>query len=255
MRKILIVHGLPDQETSYKETLKAEGFNTYLTAGEKNGISIAVTYLPDIIICDICNPESELKVVKELSHNNATLSIPLIVLTDIKQLIHSRTLMELGADDVIVKPVAGEPVLKSIQSRLKKLEALKEKLIYKLTYIESENKTAQKKNDHLLIKIGNDLKFIEYSSIVYIIALKEYTKLVLEDGCKLIVRKSIRNWIDTLPPKDFLRIHRATIVNIWHLQKIEKCGLRSYCVYMKNISKPFQLSQRYGNIMRKTFKG
>ena len=110
-----------------------------------------------------------------------------------------------------------------------------------------------KKIDHILIKIGANLKLIEFSRIVCISALKEYSKVTTDDGCKIVVRKSIRNWVETLPAKDFLRIHRATIVNMLFLDKIEKAGFRSYNVYLKNISTPFPISQRYGNIMKKTF--
>jgi hypothetical protein len=37
------------------------------------------------------------------------------------------------------------------------------------------------------------------------------------------------------------------------LDRIEKAGFRSYNVYLKNLSTPFPISQRYGNIMKKTF--
>jgi len=37
------------------------------------------------------------------------------------------------------------------------------------------------------------------------------------------------------------------------LDKIEKAEFRSHNVYLKNIPTPFPISQRYGNIMKKTF--
>jgi two-component system LytT family response regulator len=161
--------------------------------------------------------------------------------------------MELGADDFLVKPINEASLLRSVNRRLKKIDSIKTNLTDKIISTENLSSNGSKKVDHLLVKIGNKLKLIEFSKIVCITALKEYSKLITADGCKVIIRKSIKNWVDTLPANDFLRIHRGTIVNMQYLDKIEKSGFRSYNVYLKNISTPFPISQRYGNIMRKTF--
>jgi DNA-binding LytR/AlgR family response regulator len=37
-----------------------------------------------------------------------------------------------------------------------------------------------------------------------------------------------------LPPKTFVRVHRSNIINLNHIQKIEKYGKESYLVILKN---------------------
>jgi DNA-binding LytR/AlgR family response regulator len=253
LKKILLINSNQDLESEFQEILETAGYGTYIAAGEYDGLKIAERYSVDAIVCELDDYEKELKVIKTLNQNPVTEYIPLLLLTSTGQLAHVRAAMELGADDVLVKPFKIESLLRSIKIRLRKIDTLKEKLTEKIISTESAFSEHQKKADHVLIKIGKKLRIIEYSSIVCITALKEYSEIFVEDGSKIVVRKSIRNWIETLPSKDFLRIHRATIVNMTFLDKIEKSGNRGYCVYLKNIPSAFPMSQRYGNLMRKNF--
>ncbi len=253
MKKILLIHGNTEQNFEFQSVLEIEGFNTYITIGESDGLKIADRYMPDIIICDLDNYENELGVVKKLNENISTECIPLLIITSTTNNAHIRAEMELGADDVLVKPIIYKSLLRSINKRLRKIEVLRAHLTDKIISSENAFSSQTKKIDHVLVKIGTNLKLIEFSRIVCISALKEYSKVIIDDGSKVVVRKSIKNWVETLPAKDFLRIHRATIVNMLFLDRIEKAGFRSYNVYLKNLSTPFPISQRYGNIMKKTF--
>lgn len=253
MKKILLIQSNHDHDSEFQEVLENAGYGTYIAAGESDGLKIAERYSADAIVCELDDFEKELKLIKELNQNQVTEYIPLLLITSTGRLQHIRAAMELGADDVLVKPFHTDSLLRSINIRLRKVDILKEKLTDKIISTESAFSEKQKRTDHILVKIGKKLKIVEYSSIVCITALKEYSKLITEDGSKIIVRKSIRNWVETLPGKDFLRIHRATIINMTFLDSIEKNGNRSYFVHLKNIPDAFPMSQRYGNIMRKTF--
>ncbi len=253
MKKILIIQSNQEQDFEFQNVLETSGFKTYITAGETDGLKIAKRYLPDLIISAVDSYEKELKIIKALNDNTSTECIPLLIITSTGLPAHIRAAMELGADDVLVKPFYGETLLASIKKRLRKIEVIKEKLTERIISTENAFSNQSRSPDHILIKIGTKLKLIEFASIICITALKEYSKVLTEDGCKIIVRKSIRNWVETLPANNFLRIHRATIVNMTYLEKIEKSGFRSYNVHLRNIAAPFPISQRYGNIMRKTF--
>jgi len=253
LKKILLIQSGQDHDSEYQEVLENAGYGTYIAAGESDGLKISERYSVDAIVCELDDYEKELQVIKTLNQNPVTEYIPLLLLTSTSQLAHVRAAMELGADDVLIKPFNKESLLRSIKIRLRKIDTLKEKLTEKIISTESAFSEHQNKIDHLLVKIGKKLKIVEYSNIVCITALKEYSKIIVEDRSKIVVRKSIRNWVELLPSKNFLRIHRATIINMTFLDKIEKNGSRGYCVYLKNIPDAFPMSQRYGNLMRKTF--
>jgi two-component system LytT family response regulator len=253
LKKILFIQSNHDNDSGIQEVLENAGYGIYVTAGEFDGLKIAERYPADAILCELDDFEKELKIIKELNQNLITECIPILLITSTGQLPHIRAAMELGADDVLVKPINTDSLLRSISIRLRKIDILKEKLTHQIISTESAFSEKHKRTDHILVKIGKKLKIVEYSSILCITALKEYSKIITEDGSKIVVRKSIRNWVETLPGKDFIRIHRATIINMTFLDRIEKSGNRGYCVYLKNIPEAFPMSQRYGNLMRKTF--
>ena len=253
LNKILLIQNNHDDDSEIQEALENEGYSTYITAGEFDGLKIAERYPADAIVCELDEFEKELNIVKRLNHNSVTEYIPLFLITSTGQLAHIRAAMDLGADDVLVKPINTESLLRSLNTRLRKIEILKEKLTDKIISTESVFSEKPKKTDHILVKIGKKLKIVEYSSIVCITALKEYSKFITEDGSKIVVRKSLKNWMSLLPAKCFLQIHRATIINIDYIEKIVKTNERTYTVNLINVQESFDISHRYANIIRHKF--
>ena len=65
---------------------------------------------------------------------------------------HIRAAMELGADDVLVKPFNHESLLRSIDKRLRKIEVIKDKLTDEIISTENTFSNQSKRIDHILIK-------------------------------------------------------------------------------------------------------
>ena len=84
-------------------------------------------------------------------------------------------------------------------------------------------------------------------------ALKEYSKINLENGKKIVVRKSLKKWTQVLPDDIFIQIHRATIINMDFIEEATKVNERSYQVKMKFMDGNFILSKRFANKVRKKF--
>ena len=160
--------------------------------------------------------------------------------------------MDAGIDDFVPVNFLEVSLVNSINNRINKIEKMKESIQNNLNSFE-ENSKLEKDDDHVLVKIGNKLKLVEYSEIVCITALKEYSKIITKDNYKIVVRKSLKRWVKTLPAKSFLRIHRATIININYIEEIVKTNERTYTVHLKNIKESFDFSHRYANLMRRTF--
>lgn len=253
MKTVLIIQDKKDQNSYIQEMLNHSDFKIYFTCGKNDGLEIAARYLPDLIVCDFDDQTMYPDLLKSLQFNPAAASIPVLIVisdlvnTDINRLFCS------GADNCIIKPFTSAELLRIIESRFKKISLLKEKFSDPFVDSLDGSNGTKKRNDHILVKLGAKLKLVEYSKIEMITALKEYSQIVTEDKVKIVVRKSLKQWLEVLPPKDFLRIHRATIINIHYLEKIEKTGLRTYTVHLKNISESFSLSQRFANIMRRSF--
>jgi CRP/FNR family transcriptional regulator, polysaccharide utilization system transcription regulator len=125
MKKILVIEDNKDVRENTSEILELAGYNVSMAANGKEGVSIAITEKPDIIICDIMMPELDgYGVLHMLNKNPETNHIPFIFLTAKTERSDMRKGMEMGADDYLTKPFDDIELLNAIASRLKKSEAL-----------------------------------------------------------------------------------------------------------------------------------
>lgn len=251
MIKVLIIE---DKDVDLKildEVLSAEDFALHFSHEKQDGIEIALRYHPNLILFSYTGLH-DLLYLDRIIKNELTSDLPIILLSDQANFEEQRMLMEKGIDDYIPLKYIPSSLLKSIRSRLDKIKRIKNRFNEQLNSFE-ENGKQIKQDDHLLVKLGRKLKFIKFSDIVCITALKEYSKIKTNENLEVIVRKSMQNWIKVLPEKSFLRIHRATIINLEYIDKISQKGNRTYCVSLKGINEPFSFSFRYTNIMRRSF--
>lgn len=129
MRTILVIEDNEDIRENVAEILGLSGYNVLQAPNGKEGVDMAQKNLPDLIICDIMMPGVDGYGVLHILHKEAaTQNIPFIFLTSKSERSDFRAAMEMGADDYITKPFAGNELLNAIESRLKKSELLKKTL-------------------------------------------------------------------------------------------------------------------------------
>ena len=190
--------------------------------------------------------------LSRILNNDATAYIPILVISTIPSFEDQRMLMELGVEDYLPEQFIRSSLLNTIFNRFEKRRKMKQFLSDQINNFE-EIETPAKKADHLLVKLGTKLKLVKFSDIVCITAMKEYSKIKINGNLEILVRKSMRNWVKMLPPNAFLRIHRATIINLNYIDKISQANSRTYTVSLKGIKDTFDFSYRYANIMRRSF--
>jgi two-component system LytT family response regulator len=70
---------------------------------------------------------------------------------------------------------------------------------------------------------GNQLHFIKPETIIYIKADNSYSEIYLEDGKKMTVSRSIKNFEDGLKQNNsFCRIHKSYLVNALYVERYDK---------------------------------
>ncbi len=251
---ILIIDNHNSNENDFIEIFKGTSVNIYLADGIENGIEIASRYLPDIIICSISTLEHGKKLIENIFSEPEIRFIPIIYISALGYSTEEyREIMNLGVADYFPKNFHPSDLVKSVKIRVKLNSKFKSQLTEKCQRaFEIEN---QRKKDHILITVGKKLQLIKFEDIVCITSEKEYSKIKMLKGKSLIVRKSLKNWLEVLPPNIFLRIHRHSIINVNFIEKIEKVKLRTYAIYLKTLTKPLELSRRYSYLMKKTFSG
>ncbi|MDP3741405.1 MAG: response regulator [bacterium] len=103
-RKILVVEDETALLNVLVEWLKIEGYEGIGVATGHEAAAVARKNLPDLILLDIILPgKNGFEVMKELSEDPKTASIPVVILTNLGDQQERRTAMSLGAKGYLVK--------------------------------------------------------------------------------------------------------------------------------------------------------
>lgn len=103
--KVLLVEDDPVILRLLEVNFDLEGFETVLARDGAEGIELARSERPDIVISDIMMPNvSGLELVTALKGDPDTAAIPIILLSAKAQSGDLKAGMEVGADDYVTKP-------------------------------------------------------------------------------------------------------------------------------------------------------
>jgi DNA-binding response OmpR family regulator len=128
MKTILVIEDNEDIRENIEEMLTLSEYKVITAANGREGIEAAQKSKPDLIICDIMMPGVDGYGVLHVLHKDPqTQNIPFIFLTSKSERSDFRAAMEMGADDYITKPFAGNELLNAIESRLRKTDILLQK--------------------------------------------------------------------------------------------------------------------------------
>ena len=103
-KKILIIEDDLVLQSSLRDFLSAEGFDTEVAIDGEIGIQKALTEKPDLILLDIVLPKKNgYEVLQEVKANKETATVPIILLTNLGSLSDVEKALELGATTYLVK--------------------------------------------------------------------------------------------------------------------------------------------------------
>ena len=129
MKRILVIEDESDVREIILDILEAEDYSVIGAENGKEGVKLAREHLPDLVICDVMMPEMDgYDVLKTLREHKTTSTIPLIFLTAKATRDNLRQGMNLGADDYLTKPFSRKELLGAISSRIKKKDAIEDKI-------------------------------------------------------------------------------------------------------------------------------
>jgi DNA-binding response OmpR family regulator/predicted transcriptional regulator len=125
--RILIIEDDVDIRENLAEILELSDYEAFQAQNGKEGVTLAKSCNPDIILCDVMMPELDgFGVLKILNQDPKLLHVPFLFLTAKTEKSDFRKGMGLGADDYITKPFDDVELLESIEMRLEKSKHLKQ---------------------------------------------------------------------------------------------------------------------------------
>jgi CheY-like chemotaxis protein len=105
METILLIEDHKDILENLKEFFELEGYNVLAVNNGKEGVELALKYLPDLIICDFIMRHMNGKEVLELIlTDDRTNKIPFIFCTSMSEKSDKANALKFGATEYIVKP-------------------------------------------------------------------------------------------------------------------------------------------------------
>ncbi len=199
MKTILIIEDNEDIRENVAEILMLSDYKVLTAANGKEGVEVAQRATPDLIICDIMMPGLDGYGVLHILHKDPkTQNIPFIFLTSKSERSDFRSAMEMGADDYITKPFAGNELLNAIEARFQKIDILKKQLTPDLAgfnellssvdnkktldTLKEESNTVSYKKRQVIYKVGANPHYL-----YYIVSGKVKTYKTHEDGKDLVV--------------------------------------------------------------------
>ncbi len=214
MERILIIEDDKNIRDTLKDILELSGYHVLTTNNGREGYHSIIENRPDLVLCDVSMPEMDgFELLGAINQRLKDEIIPpFLFLTAKVEKQDIRHGMSLGADDYILKPFDCEEVLKIIRLRLdtrKKLLNLGETITKEV--FDSFNKLALPCSDGLML--------VSFDKIIKCQADRAYCSFFLLDGTKILVSKPMSAFENILINKQFLKVHKSTIINAKFIDK------------------------------------
>lgn len=119
MVKVLIIEDEPNMVLGLKDTCEYEGYEVSVARNGKEGLEMASTQNPDIILLDVMLPLiSGIDVCRTLRTRG--IETPILMLTARSQEVDKVVGLEVGADDYVTKPFSINELLARIRAHLRR---------------------------------------------------------------------------------------------------------------------------------------
>jgi two-component system LytT family response regulator len=193
----------------------------------KTAIAAIQTHRPDLIFLDIKFPgETGFDLFDAID-----VSAKVVFVTAFDE--YAVRAFEVNALDYLLKPINPDRLTLTIE-RLESAEAKPPSRPNRLQY-----------DGVIFLQLNSRFHFIKVASILKINAAGFYTELFTITGKKGLVQRRMKEWEEILPDENFVRIHRSSIVNTEHVDRIERGSNNSYEVHLKGSDKSETMSRRH----------
>jgi two-component system LytT family response regulator len=99
------------------------------------------------------------------------------------------------------------------------------------------------------VKVGSVTRLLRADHVRTVSSCENYTEVRLANGERLMVRRTMQQWSETLRGGQFARVHRNVIVNLAQIQRIKRGAADSVQVHFAD-GTPLEVSRRYAPELR-----
>ena len=137
---------------------------------------------------------------------------------------------KFSAVDYLLKPINAKELIDAVEKTKQMVQ--KENMEMKMNILLSNHQSHEKK---IVFKTTDSFYVANIKDIVRCEADGNYTNIHLNDGKKILISKSLKEFDDMFAGQGFFRVHQSHLINLSFLDRVKR-GLRGGDVYMKDSS-------------------
>ena len=215
-RKVLIIDDENPTREFIRKMLESFDLNLDIYTDAENvqsGIEAIERIKPDIVLLDIQMPDGNgFDVLKSVSHKQ----FEIIFITAFQEFAVQA--IKFSALDYILKPIDAEELRSAVSNALQLISHKKED--HQLQALQNNIQPHLKRK--LVLKTQESIFVVEIDDIVHCEADKNYTFFYLNDGKKILVSKTLKDYDTLLSGLQFFRVHQSHLINLNCVERYDK---------------------------------
>ncbi len=227
MLKILIVDDEPKARKAIAGLLEKNFNNLTITSAHSVQSAIEAINInnPDLLLLDV---QLEDGTGFDLLGKLKQINFKIIFVTAYDK--YAITAFKFSAFDYILKPINPDELIQAVHKADEIIN--KENIGIKLNALLSNREKEAKK---IVLKTANSLHVTNIQDITRCEADGNYTRIFFNDGKKLLVSKTLKEFDELFSEYGFFRVHNAHLINLAYIERCEKT--KGGNVFMKDDSK------------------
>ena len=224
MIKAIIIDDEPLARSIVREYLQS--FHEISIVAECNdgfeGLKAIMQHQPQLIFLDIQMPKINGFEMLELIEQ-----LPAVIFTTAFD-EYAMKAFETHAVDYLLKPFTKERFEKALEKFFNQGPILKKnthQLLQTAAHLPSQS-------ERIVVKTGGKIKIIPVSEIIYLEASDDYVKIHTKEGV-FLKNKTMSYFEESLPQKQFIRVHRSFIVNVSEITRIDNYEKENHIAILK----------------------
>lgn len=216
MIKAIIIDDIEQARTTLKKDLEVYAPDVEVI-GEANGVvegaKLLKKVLPDILFLDIQLQDGSGFDLLDILHD-----IPFKIIFITASDAHAIKAFRYAAIDYLLKPIDPDELMASI-ARYKE-QNLNENEKYKL--LNDSLKEQHKPHERLALHTQDKIHIVNINDIIRCESNVNYTEFFFQNGKKLLVTRTLKDFEDLLSDQGFFRVHQSFLVNTKYIKEFQK---------------------------------
>jgi DNA-binding LytR/AlgR family response regulator len=157
------------------------------------------------------------------------------------------TAFEQGAVDYVLKPVTADRMVIVVERLKQRLKAPPAELATVLEQLAARGSDAPLR--WIKASLGASMRLIAVDDVQYFQAEDKYTRVITADG-EALIRKTIKELGEELDPESFWQVHRATIVNLRAIARVDRDYRDQPLITLKGRTEPLTVSRTFAHLFK-----